>query len=175
METARGADDEGTRVELFVRSLSGGPVHDLQEEVVERLSALAATGRVDGFDLHVWGSELPHESAAARSEHGRFVADRVATFRRWGRDSDRALPGLAAVDRDSALTGEGYAATSLPRLALAEFEDGHLRHVAPCEGPECHTTVADRVAALEAGRTTGGDLPTVPVASGVATGGRADD
>ncbi|WP_254535422.1 HTH domain-containing protein [Halomarina litorea] len=169
MSTLR-ADGEAVHAELFVRSLTGGSAHGIQQEVVERLSALAASGRLDGFDLHVWGRELPHDSAAARSETGRFVADRLAAFRQWARDNDLSLPAVTTTDRASAITEEAYTATTLPRIALAEYVDGELRHVAPCEGPECHTAVADRVAALEAGRDEPDDITRVPVAPGVAAG-----
>jgi hypothetical protein len=171
MDDDTGTSGDVTRAELFVRSLAGGPVYGIQQEVYERLDALATTGGLDEFTLHVWGGELARDASTARCETGRFVANRIAAFQRWATENGLDLPSVETTEVRSTITGDEYPVTRLPRLALAEFREGSLHHVAPCAGRDGHTAVVDRVAALEA------DLGRADDAEALAGGtdGSADD
>ncbi|WP_336002138.1 HTH domain-containing protein [Halorientalis halophila] len=141
---------ERVTVDLHVRSLTprGGPGQ--QEAVIERLEELVESGHVDEFSLDVWGRQVSLSTAAARTDAGRDVLNRVEAFRDWAAETDRSVDSFFETRRvSSTVTDENYVALVLPRVTLAEYRDGDLAYVAPCTDGEDVCTVLDRLDALE--------------------------
>jgi len=146
------------RVELHVRSLAPRAGKRQQERVIDRLDRLESAGHVDELSVDVWGRQVELSSAAARTDAGRFVLDRVDAFREWAAETGRSVESFFRTRRvESTITDESYAALVLPSLTLAEYRDGDLAHVAPCTDGDEVTTVADRldVLASDTGTVTG--------------------
>lgn len=148
-------------MELFVRSLAPRATGGRLEELIEHLESLETRGRIQGFEVHVWGARIDRTSAAARTEFGQFVTERVEAFSEWACETDRSLGSFFEEEPvESAITDEEYSATTLPTATLAEYVDGDLSFVAPCSDGESMHTVEDRLEALRSdGRST--DAPPV--------------
>lgn len=152
--------DQGrVRVELHVRSLAPRAGQRQQDSVIERLDRLESGGLVDEFSVDVWGRQVRLSSAAAQTDAGRFVLDRVDAFREWADDTGRSVASFFETRRvESAITDEEYVALVLPSLTLAEYRDGDLAYVAPCTDGDEVTTVADRLDVLAASPGTISDV-----------------
>lgn len=135
------------RVELFVRSLS--PADPSQQRgVVDRLQALDAEGRLEDLSILVWGDRIAPD-IARRTANGRQLLDRLRAFQHWERDADAQLPAFDWQHSVTNLaTDRSCTVIALPTMALAEYVDGTLSHVAPCRRDGTCYSVADRVAAL---------------------------
>lgn len=142
--------DGGNRtVELFVRSLTPRATRGRLEELIEHLETLETRGRVQAFEVHVWGSRIDRTSAAARTEVGQFVTERVEAFSEWACETDHSLGSFFEEEPvESAITDEEYTVTTLPTATLAEYVDGDLSFVAPCSDGESMYTIEDRLDAL---------------------------
>jgi hypothetical protein len=144
-------DHDRVRVELHVRSLAPRAGRRRQNAVIDRLDDLESAGRIDEFAVDVWGRQVGLSSAAARTDAGRFVLDRVAEFREWADETGRSVASFFETRRvDSELSGDQYTALVLPSLTLAEYRGGDLAHVAPCSDGGEVTTVSDRIDVLAA-------------------------
>lgn len=151
--------DGGSRtVELFVRSLTPRATRGRLEELVEHLEMLETRGRIQTFEVHVWGARIDRTSAAARTEVGQFVTERVEAISEWACENDFSLGSFFQEEPvESSITGEEYTATALPTATLAEYVDDELAFVTPCSDGETTYTVEDRLDALRGnGRTTNG-------------------
>jgi hypothetical protein len=148
--------DQGrVRVELHVRSLAPRAGGHRQERVIDRLDRLEAAGHIDEVTVDVWGRQVSLSSAAARTDAGRYVLDRVASVREWADETGRSVASFFETRRvESEITDEEYVALVLPTLTLAEYRDGDLAHVAPCSDGGEVTTVSDRLDVLAAGTST---------------------
>ena len=139
-------------VELYVRSLCADAAKAPQEAALERLSRLERDGVIDEYTVHVWGRRISPDAAAAETDVGRFVLDRIEAFEDWANDvgaSVRSFFDTEAVD--SSITGASYEAITVPTLTLAEYHGDELRWVAPCAVDGTVYTVPDRLDALEGG------------------------
>ena len=139
------------RVELYVRSLAPGGTHRQQDTVVRRLDDLLAERAIEDYDVRVWGDCICHASASARTVDGRHVQDRLARIERWAADEGRSLDGVyREVQCDSAITEESWTEVRFPEIALAEFVDGELVHLAPSHDEDADelVRVTDRLADL---------------------------
>lgn len=137
------------RIDLFVRSLQPPNWQAKQRRVLDRLEALAEGDVVDEFDVYVWGASAPPSPEDARTAFGRFVLDRIATFRQWARANDRSLGGLFEVrEADSSITGESCRRLTLPAIVMAEYYDGQLGCVTPHERTGETIRVLDRATEL---------------------------
>lgn len=135
------------RVELFVRSLSPGAPSQ-QGDVIDQLQALEAAGHLDDLSIQVWGDRIA-PAIAQQTASGRQLLDRLTAFERWERDADASLPAFDWRRTVTNLaTEESCAVIALPTMALAEYVDGTLAHVAPCKRDGTCYSVADRVSAL---------------------------
>lgn len=162
-----GDTDATPRVELCVRSLCPGAVNDQQERVIERLDRLAAAGAITGYDVVVWGARVAFDSASARTDAGERALERYERFRRWAVENDRSIrPGFELRSVDVRTTGESYTAVVFPALALAEYVDGEVEHVAPCTEGDRRHTLRDRLddLAATAERSRPSAVGTPPVA-----------
>lgn len=150
----REAGDESAApltVELYVRSLCADAAKAPQEAAIERLSRLERDGVVDEYTVHVWGRRISPDAAAADTDAGRFVLDRIEAFEDWANDVGTSIRSFFDTDEvDSSITGESYVAITVPTLTLAEFRGDELRCVAPCADDGTVHTVSDRLDVLEA-------------------------
>jgi hypothetical protein len=142
-------------VELHVRSLAPRAGHTQQEAAIERLDRLESRGRVDEFSVNVWGHQVSLSTAAARTDAGQFVLDRVEEFREWAEETGRSVDSFFETRRvSSEIMDEDFAALVLPAVTLAEYREGELSFVAPCSDGESVCTVADRIDVLAASGVT---------------------
>jgi len=139
-------------IELYVRSMLPTGAHERQEAVIERLDRLDAEGDIAGYDLIVWGRQVARESAAAHTDEGRYVLNRVAEFKQWALSNNVSLESFyQTTEVDSEATETSYDAIVLPVMGLAEYDGEELVHVAPCtEGDTVHGIV-DRLDRLAEG------------------------
>ena len=159
------------RVELYVRSLAPGGAHRQQDTVVRRLDDLLGERAIDDYDVRVWGDRICHASASARTVDGRHVQDRLARIERWAEDEGRSLDGVyREVECESAITDESWTEVRFPEIALAEFVDDELVHLAPSHDEDDELVkVTDRLSELAEG-TADADDP-----DGSAVNGTRDD
>ena len=139
--------DSGTgdrRLELYVRSLSGG--EPTASEHAQRVRTLAASGQVADATVLVWGEEVGLSTTAFRTRVGKCILDRVASFRAWAEERGGSMtPFFDARTVTGTVTGECYASLRLPVSCLAEYEAGDLVHVAPYRAGSTTCTVEDRL------------------------------
>ena len=136
------------RVELFVRSLCPDDATQQQNYVIDRLQALEEAGRIEDLSILIWGRRI-EPRLAQRTAEGRYLLERLSMFEQWERDSDASLD---AFDWQHPVTNmvsdESVNVITLPTLALAEYVDSDLQHVAPCMRDGTAHRVADRVSRL---------------------------
>lgn len=114
-----------------------------------RLDRLDADGSIEGYTVEVWGDELS-PSVAEETAVGRELRQRIKTFRAWAADQDMSIDSFFPREPvHSELTGESYTRIRLPTKALAEYIDGELRYVSPCNDGETVSTVADHIESFE--------------------------
>jgi len=136
------------RVELFVRSLCPEDATQQQNYVIDQLQALEKAGRIEELSILIWGRRI-EPRIAQRTTEGRHLLERLSMFEQWERESDASLD---AFDWQHPVTNmisdESVNVITLPTIALAEYVDGDLRHVAPCrrDGTVCRVT--DRISHL---------------------------
>lgn len=161
--------EKGDRVELYVRSLAPTTGRERQETVIRRLRDLVEAGAVDGFELVVTGQCICPDSAAAETDIGRFLLERLRTFEEWAEEEGAALdPCYRRRDETPVYTGERYTGISVPNLAMAEFSDGDLSFLTPCRVDGRRVTVEER---LEAISDAGSGADERPPRSGIPNGG----
>jgi len=140
----------GSRVELYVRSLSPDDGRGPQSAVLEELRHLDEVGRVDELSVTVWGRQVGLSTTAARTDAGEAILETIAGFRSWAAQHDRSLdPFLRTQETTSQITGESHTAIVLPTMLLAEYRDDSVTHVAPNARDGSIETVADRLEALQ--------------------------
>lgn len=139
-------------VELYVRSLSASGAQVPQESAIERLSRLEREGCVEEHTVHVWGKRICPDAAAAETDTGEFVLERIETFEEWAEREGMSVGSFFDTHEvDSSITGESYSAITVPTMTLAAFRDDRVEWVAPCTDGETVYTVDDGLDALEAG------------------------
>lgn len=140
------------QIELYVRSLMPDGAHERQEAVIERLDSLEQEGVIEDFSVIVWGKQISRDSAAAHTEEGVYILNRVAEFKQWALSNNVSLESFyQTTEIASEITGEEYSTIVLPIMGLAEYQDGELTHVAPCTKGDVVHTIMDRLERLEAG------------------------
>jgi len=145
--------EPGPYIELYVRSLLPDGAGKRQDTVIDTLDALERDGEIAGYDVIVWGKQIAPESAAANTEEGRYILNRVAEFKQWALSNNVSLESFYERRTvDSAVADAATDAIRLPVIGLAEYDGEELVHVAPCtEGGTVHT-ITDRLENLEAGK-----------------------
>ena len=141
-----------SHIELYVRSLLPNGAHERQEAVVDRLERLDREDRIENFSLIVWGKQVARESAAAHTEEGQYILNRVAEFKQWSLSNNVSLESFYQTTTvDNEVTDASYTAMTLPVMGLAEYVDGELQHVAPCTSGDVVHTIVERLDRLENG------------------------
>jgi len=145
--------DPTPHIELYVRSMLPDGAHERQEDVIDRLDTLEQNDQIASFNVIVWGKQIAPQSAAAGTEEGQFILNRVAEFKQWALSNNVSFESFyQRTQVDSEATESAYDAMTLPVMGLAEYDGEELAHVAPCtEGDTVHTIV-DRLERLEAGQ-----------------------
>lgn len=139
-------------VELYVRSLAPDATRPAIEAVVERLQRLEAAGTVAGVTVHVTGGKVCPDGPTARTDAGRFLLDRVASFEAWADRTGRSISGaFRRLEAARGIDGSDHSGVVFPAMAMAEYEGDDLRFVAPAtDGATVHT-VRDRLDVIESG------------------------
>ncbi|GCF14507.1 hypothetical protein Harman_24420 [Haloarcula mannanilytica] len=140
-------------LELYVRSMLPDGAHERQEAVITQLETLDENDHIDGFNVIVWGKQIAPQSAAARTEEGKYILNRVAEFKQWALTNNVSLESFyqdTTVDSEAAASA--YDAMALPVMGLAEYDGNELAHVAPCTKDDVVHTIMDRLERLKAGQ-----------------------
>lgn len=169
-----GHDRHDRRIEVWIRSFapSTGAKRD---RALKRARQLGA--RTDAsVEIGVWGKSIERiEDDSTRRRDGPGVGtvrDRVEAFTDW---ADRAgvsiEPFFNSRRVESTILGESYRIVRLPTVAVAEYRDGDLAHVAPNRETRSDRTVAaiDRLDEL-LGEAAGTDADVRPAEPDLAYG-----
>ncbi|MFB6224158.1 MAG: HTH domain-containing protein [Haloarcula sp.] len=140
-------------IELYVRSMLPNGAHQRQEAVIDQLETLDENDQVEGYNVIVWGQQIAPQSAAARTEKGRYILNRIAEFKQWALTNNVSLESFYQDSQaDSEVTDSAYDVMTLPVMGLAEYNDTELTHVAPCTDGDIVHTIMDRIERLESGQ-----------------------
>ncbi len=133
-------------IELYVRSMLPDGAHERQEAVIDRLQTLDENDHIDGFNVIVWGKQIAPQSAAARTEEGTYILNRVAEFKQWALTNNVSLESFYQdTTVDSEVAESAYDTMALPVMGLAEYDGNELVHVAPCTKGDVVHTITDRL------------------------------
>ena len=139
-------------VELYVRSMLPDGAGSRQDAVIDKLEQLERREEIAGYNVIVWGKQIAPESAAANTEEGRYILNRVAEFKQWALSNNVSLESFyQRTTADSEAADSPAEALVLPVMGLAEYDGDELVHVAPCTDGETVHTITDRLERLEAG------------------------
>lgn len=139
----------GVHCELFVRSLAPRAGGEQHVAVLERLDSLVDEGAIDDYSVQVTGSAVPASPGRAVTEYGRYLLNRIAVFEEWARLHDQNLGAIfERVGVDDSILNREREVRQLPMLAMAEYENQHLRFVTPCETDDGRVEVLDRLEML---------------------------
>lgn len=136
-------------IELFVRSLAPTATHSQVRSVFDRLDELDECDVIEDYTVTVWGEEVLAHESVAETEIGRHVLDSIADFERWAADNGATVGRFydtRTVERG--LTDEEYTVTSLPVMAMAEYDGEDLQCVTPHEVDGIVRSVEDRLDVL---------------------------
>jgi len=139
-------------IELYVRSMLPDGAGKRQDAVIDKLAALEREGEIAGYDVIVWGKQIAPQSAAANTDEGRYILNRVAEFKQWALSNNVSLEAFCQRRTvESAAADSATDAIRLPVIGLAEYDGDELVHVAPCTEGETVHTITDRLDRLDAG------------------------
>jgi hypothetical protein len=139
-------------IELYVRSMLPDGAGSRQDDVIDKLDELERREEIAGYNVVVWGKQIAPESAAASTEAGRYILNRVAEFKQWALSNNVSLESFyQRTSVDSEAADSPYDAMVLPVMGLAQYDGEELAHVAPCTDGENVHTITDRLERLDAG------------------------
>lgn len=137
------------QLSLYVRSLAPEGTGFEQRAVIENLERLEDQNVIDAYELEVWGERLAVDGPVAETAAGSSLHDRLDQFRTWSGQEGVSIDRFFTVrEIESEITGRSQRVISLPVMALAEYEDGELRHFTPNESDGTVETVRERLATL---------------------------
>jgi len=132
--------------ELWIRSFAPIGGDERHEAAVERLQELNESDRLADLTVRMWGKGMRRSSAAAYTEEGQVVFDRFDEFRSWAAETGRSLaPFFEEREESCEFTDETDSTIVLPSMALAEFGDDELLHLAPHTDGDSQVTVEERI------------------------------
>ncbi|KOX94443.1 hypothetical protein AMS69_00870 [Haloarcula rubripromontorii] len=141
---------DGTRAELYVRSLLPDGHTQQQAAVIDRLQGLSDASVLSDITVQVIGRQIPSTPAEARTELGLFALNRVSVFQEWAKRNECSLePAFQVRSVDAEISGEQYRALVFPVQLLAEYAGSELRCVTPHTADGETVTVTDRLTMLE--------------------------
>lgn len=135
-------------LELWLRSFAPA-TRPTQERALERVESLESHERIDTIDVGIWGAEIEQPTRSRRIPQLERIDARLESFEQWAHRTGHSLtPFFRTRQVHSSITGDRYEVRRLPTVALAEFEDDELVHVAPCRDGDRTIDVFDRLDAL---------------------------
>jgi hypothetical protein len=144
------------RIELFTRTGAIG-THDRLLEVIERVRAIEAEGRVADCHIDTWDKQIVLDNGSL--DRNREVRKRFEAFESWADQHDVSLyPFFEERTCGSPVIDGERTVLVLPVMCLAVYEKGALSDLFPHAAGEVTYTVAEGLAALETG-TAGLTLP----------------
>ncbi|MCU4742848.1 HTH domain-containing protein [Natronoglomus mannanivorans] len=154
-------------LELWVRSVAPTVATPRRDRIVDRVRQLADRDVVAAFDCNGWASVVERDAAGVEDgdehegegegEHEHDHPDQplrtvLESFERWADHTGRSLePCFRTRRAESAITGESTVVCRPPTIALAEYYDGELAHVAPSRAGERLIDIEDRLESLATG------------------------
>ena len=147
------------RMELFVRSQAAIDAHSRQQEVIDRLDRLAEAGRIDEYDVIVWGREICPVAPSDDTTCHRVTVERLKQFGAWARERGATLDAVfryRTIERP--YTDEEFFIVVTPFVCLAVYEADELVGVYPCTVDGREWTVSEYVDQFDRSVT----LPTSP-------------
>lgn len=125
-------ESDDVRIDVFVRSLGAPmPVQMTQAAIFERLDELEDIGRIDRFNVHIWGDRLYRNEPCSDSSVGRFVQNRIDEFEQWAeRKAEVELP-FETTSCQPFLADREFHCVTLPRIGLGAYVDGELAGFVP--------------------------------------------
>lgn len=113
--------------------------------------------------LRAWPSAMSRAAPVAWTEEGRAVFETYEAVSEWATGADVSLaPFFEEKTAKSAFTGEEDTVVHLPAMALVEYRDGEVVHVAPHTDGQRTLAVDDRIDALAPELADGAVPTTVP-------------
>ncbi|ELZ94475.1 hypothetical protein C440_09863 [Haloferax mucosum ATCC BAA-1512] len=145
--------DDSKRVKLFLRADAEIGAECTKEAAVEKLTELVDAGRIDDYDVYVWGSDLRVDGPLANTAYGTELLEHIREFKQWATTNDVALEAAFTERRIvSSIADEHYDVVSLPTLCLGVYDDGELIGVYPCNDGEWACSVVEYLERLDDGR-----------------------
>ncbi|WP_276254433.1 HTH domain-containing protein [Halomontanus rarus] len=164
------ANPERITLELWIRSIAPTVRTARRDRIVDRVQQLADRDVVDAFECNGWAGMVERDDAGVESDgegededeyedEGGRVSQHpnqplraiLESFERWADRTGRSLePCFRTRRAESAITGESTVVCRPPTVALAEYHDGELAHVAPSRVGERVVGIEDRLDALVA-------------------------
>lgn len=179
------ANPEHVTLELWIRSIAPTVRTARRDRIVDRVRRLADRNVVDAFECNGWTGVVERDDGG--EEDGRDHPDQplravLESFERWADRTGRSLePCFRTRRAESAITGESTVVCRPPTVALAEYHDGELAHVAPSRVDDRVIEIEDRLESLATGRGSGtesagdGGDGEAGSGTGVEVGGGTDD
>jgi hypothetical protein len=147
-------------VDVYLRSLSPpAGTHDRQAEIIDRLSELSSSDRLDSVSVSVWGERVCLCEVCAGTGSGRAALDRLGEFQNWVETVEGGeLPFEHRTIR-SEYTHTEQGVIVPPCVTMAVYSGDTLVGVFPHSESGETRTVTDALEALEAALEPGRSLP----------------
>lgn len=140
----------GRRVELYLSAEPQFGVEHQKQTVIDRLTELDRAGRIDDYDVHVWGREIRETGPLEGTDYHESILTSLREFEEWldrrGAPVDRLFRRREV---ESEIVDESYSVISLPTMCLAVYDDDHLSGVYPYRDGEGIHTVRECLSELE--------------------------
>ncbi len=144
--SSRPGQTTGRRLELWIRP---GAREDEASRLVTRAKALESDGCVEAVEVREWEA---HHDLSSRLHSHREREARVAlqAFKRWAWQHGSELVGFGERRRAGrGRMGAEYVTQRVPTVLLAEYRDGVLVNVTPCDHERRARCVSERLERLE--------------------------
>lgn len=149
-----------------VRSVACAERDAADPGVGHRASPAAGGDWLHRLSVHVTGGDVCPNTAAASTEIGQFLLDRIDAFESWADEHGRSLrPCFEYHENATAIDGSDCSSIELPAMVLAEYDADGLRFVAPSTDDTSTVTVRDRLEAIEREVNTDDDSAVAATAS----------
>lgn len=139
-------------VELWVRSFAPTVTGTAHERAIDHLKALEDRASIDSASIRIWGQTFERSERARRVPHLERIETTLEDFEVWADRTGRSLePFFRTQHVESTITDDEADVCRLPTLALAEYRDEEVRHLAPSTDGEWTISVLERLEALCSG------------------------
>lgn len=136
-------------VELWIRTFAPAATGPTCERAVQRAVDLKSAETVETVSIDVWGSVVERTTLSRHVPQLERIERRLEAFEEWAARNDRRLdPFFRRRSVESTITGESHEIWRLPTVAIAEFDEDGLVHVAPSRDGDRTIDVGERLDAL---------------------------